>query len=231
VRKGYTVIELMITVGIVGLLAAIALPGFAKFQARSKQSEAKVNLKAMFTAQKAFLGETDRFSTLTSELGFSPERNNRYAYFTGQGGSQEDRSTGTPAPPLPDTTAIQFDSFRYLDAAIFNATMINGEPTVSPCDLTLPGIHTLGGGAGGGGGGGHSGEGGGGSGNGNDGGGSVGPPVWTGMAQGQIDTDGTLDLWSISSGPRNASASAGCASGGAANPSGEPLVETNDVTN
>jgi len=226
VRKGFTVIELMISVGIVGLLAAIALPNFTRFQARSKQSEAKLNLKAMFTAQKAFLSERDRFSTLTSELGFSPERNNRYAYFTGQGGSQEDRSTGIPAPPLPDSTAIQFDSFRYFDAAVFDATRINAEPTISPCDLTLPGIHTLGGG--GGGGGGNSGPGGG---DGNDGGGSVGPPVWTGMAQGQIDTDGTLDLWSICSGPRSASAAAGCASPGAPNASGEPLVETNDVTN
>jgi type IV pilus assembly protein PilA len=214
----------MITVAIIGLLAAIALPNFARFQARSKQSEAKVNLKAMFTAQKAFVSERDRFSTRAGELGFSPERNNRYAYFTGQGGSQEDRSTATPAPQAPDTTAIQFDSFRYLDAAVFKAIRINGEPTVSPCDLTLPGINTPGGGGGGG----NSGPGGG---DGNNGGGSAGPPVWTGMAQGQIDLDDTLDLWSISTDSRTASAAAGCASTGAANPSGEPLVETNDVTN
>jgi len=51
------------------------------------------------------------------------------------------------------------------------------------------------------------------------------------MAQGQIDTDDTLDLWSISTEPRSASATAGCASAGAANPSGEPLVETNDAIN
>jgi len=219
------VIELMITVGIVGLLAAIALPNFARFQARSKQSEAKVNLKAMFTAQKAFVTERDRFATLTAEMGFSPERNNRYAYFTGLGGSQEDRSTGTPAAAAPDGTAIQFDSFRYLDPAIFNATRINGEPTLSPCDLTLPGVHALGGG--GGGGGGHSGPGGG-----DDvGAASPGPPIWTGMAQGQIDNDDTLDLWSISSDTRSVSATAACASAGAANPAGEPLLETNDVLN
>src|SRR4051794_29467549 len=215
----------MITVGIAGLLAAIALPNFARYQARSKQSEAKVNLKAMFTAQKAFVSERDRFSTLAAEMGFSPERNNRYAYFTGQGGSQEDRSTATPAAPLPDSTAIQFDSFRYLDPAIFNAARINGEPTLSPCDLTLPGIHVLGGGGGGGG---HSGRGGG---DGDVDGGSAGPPIWTGMAQGQIDIDDTLDLWSISSDARSVSATTACASAGAANPSGEPLVETNDAIN
>jgi hypothetical protein len=50
------------------------------------------------------------------------------------------------------------------------------------------------------------------------------------MAKGQIDADGTLDLWSICSGARSADSSADCASRGAANPAGEPLVETNDAS-
>src|SRR5581483_9733545 len=61
--KGFTLIELMIVVAIIGILAAIAIPNFIKFQARSKQSEAKANMKAMFTAEKAFYQEKDRFST------------------------------------------------------------------------------------------------------------------------------------------------------------------------
>src|SRR5437773_1453977 len=79
-QKGFTLIELMIVVAIIGILAAIAIPNFIKFQARSKQSEAKANLKAMFTAEKAFYQEKDRFSSYVAEVGFAPERNNRYNY-------------------------------------------------------------------------------------------------------------------------------------------------------
>ncbi len=62
--KGFTLIELMIVVAIIGILAAIAIPNFVKFQCRSKQSEAKTNLKALFVAQEAYRGEYDFYAVV-----------------------------------------------------------------------------------------------------------------------------------------------------------------------
>ncbi|MCB9600777.1 MAG: prepilin-type N-terminal cleavage/methylation domain-containing protein [Sandaracinus sp.] len=48
-QEGFTLIELMIVVAIIGILAAIAIPAFINYIKRSKTSEAPANLKAMFT--------------------------------------------------------------------------------------------------------------------------------------------------------------------------------------
>jgi len=79
-QKGFTLIELMIVVAIIGILAALAIPNFIKFQARAKQSEAKANLKALFTAERSFYQEHDTYSSCIRTIGFTPERGNRYHY-------------------------------------------------------------------------------------------------------------------------------------------------------
>ncbi len=83
--KGFTLIELMIVVAIIGLLAALAIPNFIKFQAKARQSEAKSNLKAAYTAQKAYFGDKQTYYDVFSVIGFEPEMNNRYAYFAQTG--------------------------------------------------------------------------------------------------------------------------------------------------
>ena len=85
--RGFTLIELMIVVAIIGILAAIAIPNFMKFQARARQSEAKTNLKGIFTAVKAHFAEQTKYEC--GFCGFAPEPGYRYNYFTGGTGSEE----------------------------------------------------------------------------------------------------------------------------------------------
>ncbi len=110
-KRGFTLIELMIVVAIIGILAAIAIPNFIKFQARSKQGEAKANLKSLFTAQRSYFQEKDKYLNTINDIGFGPERGNRYAYWNG-GGTWTDRSTLSGTSLTTDTN-ITVDTFKF----------------------------------------------------------------------------------------------------------------------
>lgn len=60
-EAGFTLIELMVSVAIIGVLAAIAIPAFSLYQARSKRSEAYSNLESIRKAQLAYAAEFNRF--------------------------------------------------------------------------------------------------------------------------------------------------------------------------
>ncbi|MCC7380258.1 MAG: prepilin-type N-terminal cleavage/methylation domain-containing protein [Deltaproteobacteria bacterium] len=61
IRKGFTLIELMIVVAIIGILAAIAIPNFIRYQLRSKTSEAKTVLGGVKVSQESFRAEFDDY--------------------------------------------------------------------------------------------------------------------------------------------------------------------------
>lgn len=55
--KGFTLIELMIVVAIIGILAAVAIPAFMKYIRRSKTTEATMNLRKMFDSSVSYYTE------------------------------------------------------------------------------------------------------------------------------------------------------------------------------
>jgi hypothetical protein len=84
---------------------------FIHFGARARQSECNSNLKSLYTVLKASEPPTPGSELTFSQLGFSPERGNRYSYFLGAG-PMEDRSRAQ-AQGSEKARAIGVDTFRF----------------------------------------------------------------------------------------------------------------------
>lgn len=117
-KKGFTLIELMIVVAIIGILAAIAIPNFIKFQAKGKQSEANSQLKAIFSAQKAAFPVNQGYWSDVGGIGFSPERGNRYLFDLGI---------------TADSVALGMEAAC---AMFVDRRMVNPVPTAGDCGYT-----------------------------------------------------------------------------------------------
>ncbi len=109
-NRGFTLIELMIVVAIIGILAAIAIPNFIRFQARARQSEVNTNLKSLFTGLRTQQRMPPIAIRATS---FAPERGNRYSYHLDDGcASTEDRS-GLNVVQNDADVCIGVDTFKF----------------------------------------------------------------------------------------------------------------------
>jgi type IV pilus assembly protein PilA len=80
-RVGFTIIELMITVAVVGLLSAIAIPGFMRYQIRTKAAEARTSIGSIRTAEEAYFAEVGFYAPALPTPAGLPDQN-RHAWPT-----------------------------------------------------------------------------------------------------------------------------------------------------
>lgn len=116
IRKGFTLLELMIVVAIIGLLATLAISNFDRFRLQSRRSEVEMNLRALWTLEKARYAEADSYTASMEHIGFAPERANRFAYKL-TGACSVLRSRAGVAEVIPsDYHCVTVDTFKLAGA-------------------------------------------------------------------------------------------------------------------
>ncbi len=72
-KSGFSLIELMVVVAIIGILVTIAAPNLTSFQAKAKQTAAKTELSALYTTEKAYFTEFSSYHASLPVIGHIPD--------------------------------------------------------------------------------------------------------------------------------------------------------------
>ncbi len=135
--QGFTMIELMIVVAIIGFLSMISVPSFLKFLSKAKRAEAYMNLGSLYVAQKTYWAENGTFSSVLlgkDGIGWKPEGYSgggaqekfNYTYGFNQGQEGQNYFTGKLSAPQSALGTTKADKEGFIIAA---AGDIDGDGT------------------------------------------------------------------------------------------------------
>jgi len=124
---GFTLIELIVVVAIIGILASIAISQLYGFAQKAKQSEARELLSTVYTAETAYFAEKNTYGTL-SDAGFTPSSTPKY--YTNVGDSN---FTFTGATSFTGSCSRNIDNDVTMD--IWEVTNAAREPRVLSNDI------------------------------------------------------------------------------------------------
>ncbi|HEV8356174.1 MAG TPA: prepilin-type N-terminal cleavage/methylation domain-containing protein [Gemmatimonadales bacterium] len=110
-RKGFTLIELIVVVVIIGLLATIAVPKLASSKDRARLASVKTDLRNLMTAQEAFYSDNSTYAADYAAL---------------QAGTNNTLSSGNAATVVGDASGFT--------ATVSNSTITSG---VSQCTVQV----------------------------------------------------------------------------------------------
>ncbi|MGZ3786848.1 MAG: type IV pilin protein [Bdellovibrio sp.] len=129
-QSGFSLVELMVVVAIIGILASIAIPSVNKYMAKARQSEAKTNLSSLYTSEKAFYAEYTIYDDRFAVVGYTPEGQLRYNVGFVAGGSEATQAANGYSAPAP--TNANVSASAYCAVANSGCVILNGATNVAP---------------------------------------------------------------------------------------------------
>jgi len=132
-QKGFSLIELMMVVVIIGVLAGVGIPQYQKFQMKARQSEVKSLLTSMYTSQKAFYAEWNQYYADFNAVGYGLNGTLGYHVTFGAAGPVQGPTNHPGA--FADAGATTFQSNAYCAATIDAA----GNPVCNDANANIGG--------------------------------------------------------------------------------------------
>lgn len=120
-KKGFSLIELMVVVGIIGILASVAVPNLLKFQAKAKQTNAKTELTGLYGTEKAYMVEYNTYTPNFMAMGYAPDG---VPYVANNTGCPQNK----PGAPTLDGTVAGWPLRYYASGFIGSSTATSGVP-------------------------------------------------------------------------------------------------------